>query len=231
MKNLVGINTRKEYLPHHTNGSIKDGGDEYLNSSGFKRQRAACIDRTNREAQTKNNQSSAKFWRLCSMGWSYMSRIFRKDAYAEGSWYGNNTISKTILDLNKILFYADKNGIMQDNIQRKYLIVADMIISGEKEGPVMPSPKNVGIIATGENPIAFDRIIGTLMGADIDRIPTLSQLKSRRPKYVIEYDENEKIISNKKNLDGKTQSMLQNEDLLYFIPTSGWKEVFKCQKE
>ena len=26
LKNLVGINARKEYLPHHTNGSVEEGG-------------------------------------------------------------------------------------------------------------------------------------------------------------------------------------------------------------
>ena len=29
LKNLVGINGHKEYLPHHTNGSPAEGGDQY----------------------------------------------------------------------------------------------------------------------------------------------------------------------------------------------------------
>ena len=37
MKNLVGINCRKEYLPHHTNGSKEEGGDEYLHRSYLKK--------------------------------------------------------------------------------------------------------------------------------------------------------------------------------------------------
>lgn len=228
MKNLVGINTRKEYLPHHTNGSVVEGGDEYLNRSCIKKQRSKCLDHTNHEAQTKQNIVLSKFWRFGVKVWSYASKIFAKDNYAEGSWYGNNTISRTILDLNKILFYADKNGNMKNSKQRKYLIVADMIISGEKEGPVMPSPKNVGIIAMGENPISFDRIIGTIMGAEIEKIPTLSQLKSSKHKYVIDYDENATILSNEDKWNLKSQAMLKDSDLLHFIPTSGWKEVFKC---
>ena len=43
------------------------------------------------------------------------------------------------MDLNKILFYADKNGHIHDEIQRKTLNIGDMIISGEKEGPVAVS--------------------------------------------------------------------------------------------
>ena len=44
LKNLVGINCRKEYLPHHTNGSIKEGGDEYLHKSWLKRMSNVFID-------------------------------------------------------------------------------------------------------------------------------------------------------------------------------------------
>lgn len=228
MKNLVGINTRKEYLPHHTNGSVAEGGDEYLHKSCVKKQRARCLDHTNYEAQTKGNVLISKCWRLGARGWSYVSKFLAKDNYAEGSWYGNHTISRTILDLNKILFYSDKKGNMQEMQQRKYLIVADMIISGEKEGPVMPSPKDVGIIAIGENPIAFDRIIATLMGADIDRIPTLNQLRATTHKYVIDYDEKATILSNNTKWNLKSADSLNESELLHFIPTSGWKEVFKC---
>ena len=34
----------------------------------------------------------------------------KRDTIEEGNWYGNNTISKTIVDINKILMYADKDG-------------------------------------------------------------------------------------------------------------------------
>ena len=33
LKNFVGANVRKEFLPHHTMGSIKEGGDEYFVTS------------------------------------------------------------------------------------------------------------------------------------------------------------------------------------------------------
>ena len=36
MKNLVGINGNKDWLPHHRRGSKFDGGDEYLNHNLFK---------------------------------------------------------------------------------------------------------------------------------------------------------------------------------------------------
>ena len=85
--------------------------------------------------------------------------------------------------MNKILFYADKGGIMRDSVQRKYLIVADMIVSGQKEGPVAPSALNVGMIAAGTNPVCFDEAIAALMGAKNDRIDTLRQARNTHGGY------------------------------------------------
>ena len=36
MKNFVGINSKKEYLPHHRNGSMNNNGDEYPEKSWVK---------------------------------------------------------------------------------------------------------------------------------------------------------------------------------------------------
>ena len=127
----------------------------------------------------KRNKCSAQSKFLSARFYNCLSKIFTiaikagGAKYSEGSWWGNHTISRTIVDLNKILFYADKNGKMKNTPQRKDLIVADMIVSGEKEGPVAPSPKNVGIVASGVNPVCFDRVIAALMGFDIKMIPTL----------------------------------------------------------
>lgn len=57
------------------------------------------------------------------------------EKYSEGSWWGNNTIWKTILDINQIILYADKQGKIQNNIQRKVITIGDMVIAGEGKGP------------------------------------------------------------------------------------------------
>lgn len=229
LKNLVGINARKECLPHHTNGSINEGGDAYLNKSFFKKMANVCWDHRNKEAMTNCNIIAAKIWNFMGKVSSKIAKYSAEDFFTEGSWYGNHTISKTILDLNKILFYADKTGIMQEKKQRKYLIVADMIISGEKDGPVRPSPKDVGIIAIGENPYDFDRVIARLMGADINRIPTLNQFVGCRSKYIITDSGETIILSNDGALNRKTEKELPEEAVMYFVPTSGWKEVFQTK--
>ncbi len=228
LKNLVGINCRKEYLPHHTNGSKEEGGDEYLNKSWAKRLSNKIVDKRNYHMQTSKNIAKAYLYKVLGKFSDFLVRYTEKDDFQEGSWYGNDTISKTLVDLNKILLYADKKGVMQDTKQRNVLIVADMIISGEKEGPVSPSPKDVGIIAFGEDPVCFDEAIATLMGAKLELIHSINRARNLKGKYLItKKDTRALLISNVMELNNKHLEELSDADLLYYIPSSGWIDAFK----
>lgn len=232
LKNLVGINCRKEYLPHHTNGSKEEGGDEYLDKSWTKRLQDKFLDKRNYHMQTSKKYRKARIYSLLYRIMRIVIKHTNKDCYEEGSWYGNDTISRTLVDLNKILLYADKEGKMQPTRQRKVIIVGDMIVSGEKEGPVAPSPKNVGIIVFGEDPVCFDEVVGTLMGANLEYIPSITRARSLQGKYAItDEDSQALILSNVEQYDKKHISQLGKDDLLYFIPTTGWTEVFKKREQ
>ena len=230
LKNMVGINVRKEYLPHHSNGSVKEGGDCYRDPSIFKKMQNVCLDKTNFYSQTKKKPFMARLYgnlsRLCRL----MQKIFGdKDGYFEGSWYGNDTISKTISDLNKIVLYADKNGVMKDVPQRKLFIVADMIISGEGEGPLAPTSKAVGLIAAGENPVAFDCAISYLAGMKLDMFNTIKQIEKNNQQFPLIAQENFNVrtISNYEPWNKDDFRLISDEDLLYFRPSKGWIPAFK----
>ena len=62
-----------------------------------------------------------------------------------------------MLDINKIIYYADKEGVLQDTVQRRFFSLGDMIIAGERNGPLSPSPKQCGCIVCSESPVAFDK--------------------------------------------------------------------------
>lgn len=226
LKNLVGINVRKEYLPHHTMGSVAEGGDEYLVKSTFHTLHSEMLD-------VKNTLEAKKLYllarlirypiRFCSL---IMKMTQKKEKlFFEGSWYGNRTISRTISDLNRILLYVDKNGNLKDTIQRKTFILGDMIISGEGEGPVEPSSKNVGMIVAGDDPVAFDYTVSTLMGFDPRKIPAIMTASSDTSKYRISNIMLSEIvmISNDVNFDKKHPDEITYEESTKFIPTSGWK--------
>lgn len=227
LKNLVGINCRKEYLPHHTNGAPSEGGDEYVRASRLNTLHNWLLDKRNYEMQTTKRYRRA--W-LYSLGVRFVGRLVRRlipDNYDEGSWYGNDTISRTITDLNRILLYADKNGKMQETRQRKILIVADMIISGEKEGPVAPTPKDVGMIVTGYDPVCFDEAVATLMGARIEKLMPLVRCRRVRKYPVTKEDSEAYFVSNDVRYNRKCLKGVAPEDLLYFKPVYSWGPAFK----
>lgn len=228
LKNLVGINARKEFLPHHTAGPVSSGGDEYLRANLFHELRSGLYDRVNiysSEGKFRRAWINRQLCKLCSALVHSTG-----DGYAEGSWYGNHTISRTIADLNKIALYADINGAIQNHPVRRMFVVADMVIAGDKEGPVAPSPKEVGIIAAGSNPVCFDEVICTLMGFDIAKIPSLQCARSIQGKCeIVGKGETPMIVSNDAMYNGKRPNELSKNALLQFIPTTGWRNHIELQ--
>lgn len=172
LKNMVGINTNKDYLPHHTLHSKMEGGDAYQAKNILKRGLEVVVDWRNQEVGIKN-YTMARMLNYAEWVFSTFNNIFGKEKSLFGSWYGNDTIWRTILDLNRIVRYADKEGKIQDSPQRRVFNVADMIISGEKEGPLSPTPKKVGVIAMSNDAVSLDETLAILMGVDIQYIPTI----------------------------------------------------------
>ena len=221
LKNIVGVNTRKEFLPHHTMGALNEQGDEYKDKNIIHKCRSKLYDYLNINV-SDGKYTKAKLIRMITRCLSLLLKI-NKDTYSEGSWWGNKTISKTIADLNKIVFYTDSQGQLLNHKNRNMLILADMIISGEKEGPVYPSPKTVGIIACGTNPVCFDEAIATVMGFDIKKIPTINDIRNVEDKFkIVDKEVVPYIVSNCVEYNNKYISQINKKDTLGFTPSSGW---------
>lgn len=222
LKNLVGINTRKEFLPHHTMGSVQEDGDEYEKKNRLLSLRSHIWDVRNIASAT-GYYNKAKLYQFFNKILSRML-IKKKDIYSEGNWWGNHTISKTIVDINKICLYADKEGVLQDRQNRKMIIVGDMVISGEKEGPLCPFPKKVGYIVAGTNPVCFDEAIATVMGFDYHKIPSIVCSRNVQSGLTLVEKEQYPILkSNMPELNNMDLDNISDEKLLQFEPTSGWK--------
>lgn len=173
LKNLIGINARKEYLPHYTRGSKRNGGDEYDDDHLFLKYINGMVN-DYMSVAVKKQHMKIYDW-LNSIGRLTGRKIntYEKNRKRFGIWYGNDTIWRSILDINKIILYSDKNGVMRKEAQRKVLSLGDMVVCGEKEGPLSPTYKKVGGILFSENPILFDFCVVKLMGFKYDKIPTL----------------------------------------------------------
>jgi len=94
-----------------------------------------------------------------------------------GNWHGNDTLWRMVLDLNKVLFYANPDGTLRadDAANRKrYLSIVDGIIAGEGNGPEAPDPRECGVLIVGTNPVAVDATCARIMGFDWKRIPSIA---------------------------------------------------------
>ncbi len=225
VKNMVGCVARKECLPHHTKGSRREDGDEYLKPSLFKRMRTGMEERNDRIAAAGGRVSglSSFFGVLLYKA----ARLMRADTYVEGSWYGNDTLWRTVCDICRIVLYADKEGKMTPERQRKMFVLADMVIAGEGEGPLCPQPKAVGILVGGWEQIAADTVIAALMGYCAERFPTIANAdygsRYRLPRQDIRISSNSPLFRQKK--PDEIRRLVSA-----FAPTSGWREWLEEEK-
>ena len=170
LKNLVGINGNKDYLPHHRIGGADMGGDCYPNSAPWRSAVEEYLDRANRQI----NEPEYDLWRSRVNDLIGLYGRF-EDVELEGGWFGNDTIWRTVLDLNRILLYGQIDGKMSETPRRVVWSIADAIVCGEGEGPLAPNPVLVGAVVSGGNPVDVDVINAALLRLDPMKIPMISQ--------------------------------------------------------
>ena len=174
LKNLIGINGNKEYLPHHRIGGFELGGDCYPGSSDLKRALEFIHDRQN---MTKSH-AAGRMWRTAANQFYRLLHLKGDRFGLEGSWSGNDTIWRTCLDLNRILLYGTSEGTMADEVQRCVIHITDAIVAGQGDGPLSPDPLPMGLIVAGENAAAVDWIGAYLLGYPPENIPIIREALS-----------------------------------------------------
>jgi hypothetical protein len=171
LKNMVGINGHKSYLPHHRQGSPETHGDCYRRSSRLKSCAEDMLDRAN-----VARHSAARFL-LSRIAWvmRQLNRLGGDDGDVDGGWHGNDTVWRTCLDVQRILHYGKLDGTMAATPQRQVLNITDAIVAGEGEGPLAPDPIPLGIVSFGSNAAAVDWVHALLMGFDPEAIPIVRE--------------------------------------------------------
>jgi hypothetical protein len=97
------------------------------------------------------------------------------DADIEGGWYGNDTVWRMVLDLNRILIYGRPDGSMADAPQRRVYSLTDAIVCGQGDGPLAPEACPVGAVTFSNSPSAADWTHALLLGLDPERIPQVRE--------------------------------------------------------
>lgn len=172
LKNLVGINGHKAFLPHHRKGGGADGGDAYPGRSSWKAWAEDTYDSANR--LQGGAMKTALFRSAAAMERASVA-IGGAPPGVEGSWYGNDTVWRMSLDLQRLLVHGRPDGTLDDAPQRTILSITDAVIAGQGEGPLAPDPCPLGVITLGANPAAVEWVHAELMGLDPARIPIVAR--------------------------------------------------------
>lgn len=216
LKNLVGINANKNWLPHHTEGTPQDGGDQFPRATTKARLEHAWMGRAKR--WLKNSPAlSTLFVPLKKAGRLYFGDT--QKVVRSGNWHGNDTCWRMVLDLNKCLFFYGGDGNHRKEPIR-YLAVVDGIIGGEGNGPMSPDPKPAGMILAGRHPAAVDMVAATIMGFDWSKIRLLKNAFGIREKNFVPFSPDQiRVISNRNDWSGPLDEL---KEVHHFKPHFGW---------
>ena len=168
LKNLIGINGNKEFLPHHRIGGSGSGGDCYPGANPLKRLLESALDRRN---SVSASPESIRRWDTVARVLDRTVRRLGDRMEVEGSWSGNDTIWRTCLDLNRILLYGRLDATMAPERQRRVVNLVDAIIIGHGNGPLSPEPSPFGLLLASTSSAAADHVSALLLGYDPALIP------------------------------------------------------------
>lgn len=174
LKNLVGINTYKNWLPHYTLGTPSQGGDQYATSRVKQRLETAVLRRI--KATIVRSPVLARVFGNAKRAGKHVFGD-TKSVVRSGNWHGNDTLWRMVLDLNKVLAYADADGRLRSvgsEARKRYLAVVDGIVAGEGDGPEAPERREANLLLCGTDPVAVDAVCATLMGFDWRKIPSIA---------------------------------------------------------
>jgi len=173
LKNLVGINGDKNWLPHHTEGFPDAGGDEF----------------PHRSLGGRLEGSLKRLGRRCALGLPLLGPwMFRKmrnvgksilgesgEVIRNGNWMGNDTCWRMVLDLNRALLFGNTDGSMRGaDRPKRYLAIVDGILGGEGNGPLCPKPVPSKVLIAGTDPAAVDAAAARAMGYDPAHLPVVA---------------------------------------------------------
>jgi hypothetical protein len=229
LKNLVGINGNKNWLPHHREGTPSQGGDQFADDGLVRRVERATVAVFKRSFPLLGPLRPLVAGPLKRAG----KRVFgdtNNGTIRSGNWYGNDTTWRMVIDLNRILLYGDSSGTIHAEPVRRFFSLVDGIVGGEGNGPLDPSPRPSGIIVAGFNPLAVDLSCARLMGFDHRLVPMLHRALQphRLPLARFGYSEVQNV-SDEPSFNGPLAEL--EGRLLAFEPHFGWRGHIEVSEE
>ena len=174
LKNLVGINGDKNWLPHYTLGTPRLGGDEFPDTSLAHELEHYLKRMGQRLAVAVPGLGPWLYRKLRQVGQGVLGDSRR--SLRNGDWQGNDTCWRMVLDLNRAFLYGRADsGWREPGRPRDYLAIVDGIVGGEGNGPICPDAVPSGLLLSGMNPAAVDAVACRLMGFDPEDLPMVRE--------------------------------------------------------
>lgn len=179
LKNFVGLNGHKDYLPHFRFGSPRHGGDEYPDGNWLADLMWSLM---HADWERDGGPAKAAFY----YGAGVCNRVLRYacgypkgyTSLGGGSWFGNDTVWRMILDINRAFLHYDASArrVRRDDARpRRYFAVIDGLVGGHRESPLAPTPYPAGLVLCGANPVAVDTVATAYMGFDWRRVKQIAR--------------------------------------------------------
>jgi hypothetical protein len=214
LKNLMGATHYRGWMPHHRSGA-PPLGDEYPVDPGL-----VLRNRERILKQIALVPGGTGFIRAGAYLKHAGSRVLGRNdkSVIHGGWYGNDTLWRTLVDLNRVLFYGRPGGDIVAQ-RRAYLSLVDGIIGGEGNGPVKPTTRPAGVVAASIDPIAVDAVLSWIIGFDPARIRLIEGAASSREPFWLGHSAFDRmsVVSN-------TDWRLLN---LHFAEPLGWEDYLR----
>lgn len=223
LKNLVGMNGDKNWLPHYMLGAPEEGGDQFP-ARTVKAQSERVL-----MSWFKRRVFAAPPWLARAL--VPLKRIGRavfgdtQHIVRSGNWHGNDTTWRMTLDLNTCWFYFDPAAQALDMTRgaRRYVTLVDGIIAGEGNGPMAPDAKPCGVIIAGINPVSVDTVCAWLMGFDPAKLRLLTGAHGRAVCPLAACAAHEIMVSSNDARWHGALGTLDPASTFRFTPHFGWR--------
>jgi len=218
LKNLVGINVGRNWLPHYTDGDPSNGGDQFPTPSAKSKLERAIVRWMQRQSL-----HSPIFGHLYRVGKVFGKRIFGRtdQVIRHGNWYGNDTAWRMVLDINRCLMYSDGESF-PTALPKRFFAVVDGVIGGDGNGPDCADAYPAGIVIAGCNPVAVDCVAARLMGFDPRRIPQLWNAFRPHPLPLVDFPYEAIRLASNEPLWNGSLSHIPSDSTFRFRPHFGW---------
>lgn len=220
LKNMIGVVGDKNWIPHYRLGPSGSGGDECPPTGTVGRFETYLRDVVKQKMYRENAHIRWVVQKILPL----QRRIRNETGVGQvrnGTWHGNDTLWRSVLDVNRIVLFGRPDGQINQGLQHSYLSVVDGIVAGEGNGPVMPQERHCGVLLAGFDPVAVDICAARLMGFDYKKIPHLRWALRDSPWALSEFGA-EDITCRSNVPDWREIPSTARGLILNFKPPDGW---------